>query len=161
MAEESSAVTLSVPPPALVRAVNPLLRVLLRIPVMGAAGKEFMVVRLKGRKTGQQYAIPVSAHWIDNDLYALSNALWKHNFRDGTAAEVLHGGRRTTMHGELIQDRSVVADLYRRSAEFYGVKKAQRMMGLKFRDQQTPSLKEFTEAVDQLHLAAIRFTPAG
>jgi hypothetical protein len=64
------------------------------------------------------------------------------------------------MHGELIQDRAVVADLYRRCSESYGVKQAERMMGLKFRDQQIPSLEDFTAAVDQDHLAAIRLTPA-
>ncbi len=32
----------------------------------------------------------------------------------GAAAQVLHDGKTTTMHGELIRDRSAVADLYRR-----------------------------------------------
>jgi hypothetical protein len=64
------------------------------------------------------------------------------------------------MHGELIADRSVVADLYRRCSESYGVKGAQRRMGLKFRDQAIPTLEEFTEAVEQNQLTAIRLTPA-
>jgi hypothetical protein len=34
------------------------------------------------------------------------------------------------------------------------------MIGLKFRDQRIPTLEEFTEAVGQIHLAAIRLTPA-
>ena len=75
--------------------------------------------------------------------------------------QVLHDGKTTTMRGELIQDRAVVADLFRRCAESYGVKRAQRMMGLTFRDEQIPTLEEFTEAVDREHLAAIRLTPAG
>jgi hypothetical protein len=33
------------------------------------------------------------------------------------------------------------------------------MMGLKFRDQQIPSLKEFTEAAARDHTVAIRLTP--
>ena len=61
------------------------------------------------------------------------------------------------MRGELIEDRSVVADLYRHCSESYG---AQRMIGLKFREQRIPTLEEFTEAVDQNHLAAIRLAPA-
>jgi len=64
------------------------------------------------------------------------------------------------MHGELIQDRSVVAGLYRRCTESYGVKGAQPRMGLKFRDQRIPTLEEFAEAVEQNQLAAIRLTPA-
>jgi hypothetical protein len=140
--------------------VNPILRLVLRTPVLGAAVKQLMVVSFNGRKTGKQYAIPLSAHRIDNDLYALTGAPWKHNFRDGAAAQVLHDGKTTTMHGDLIQDPSVVADLYRRCSESYGVKGAQRMIGVKFRDHRIPTLEEFTEAVEQNHLAAIRLTPA-
>jgi hypothetical protein len=41
-----------------------------------------------------------------------------------------------------------------------GARKAQRNMGLKFRDAGVPSLKEFRQAVDENKLVAIRFTPA-
>jgi hypothetical protein len=53
------------------------------------------------------------AHRIDNYLYALTGAPWQRNFRDGAPAEVFHDGKTTTTHGDLIQDYSVVADLYR------------------------------------------------
>jgi hypothetical protein len=39
------------------------------------------------------------------------------------------------MHGELIQDSAIVTDLYLKCVQSYGVKRAQRMMGVKFRDQ--------------------------
>jgi hypothetical protein len=158
---EQHAITVSHPPPLLLKTVNPMLRLLLRTPLMGPAGKQLMVVTFKGRKTGRQYSIPVSAHQIDNNLYALTGAPWKANFRDGATAQVLHDGKTTSMRGELIHDRAAVADLYRRSVETYGVKGAQRMMGMKFRDQQMPTLEDFTEAVDREHLAGIRFTAAG
>jgi hypothetical protein len=120
-----------------------------------------MVLSFTGRKSGRRYSVPVSAHQIDNNLYALTGAPWKHNFRDGATAEVLHNGKTSTVHGELITDPAVVADLSRRCAESYGVKRAQRMMGLKFRDQRIPTLEEFTDAVARDHLVAIRLTPAG
>jgi hypothetical protein len=63
------------------------------------------------------------------------------------------------MRCELIEETSVVADLYRRCAESYGVKGAQRMMGLKFRDERIPTLEEFTEAAQRDRLAAVRLTP--
>ena len=159
MTEQSSAITVSHPPDAILHAVNPILRFLLRTPVMGAARKQLMVVSFNGRKTGRRYAIPLSAHQIDNSLYALTGAPWRLNFRNGATAEVLHDGKTTMMHGELIEDRSVLADLYRRRSESYGVKGAQRMIGLKFRDQRIPTLEDFTEAVEANHLAAIRLTP--
>lgn len=161
MTEQSPAVTVAHPPEAMLRALNPIMRLLLRTPVAGSVRKQFMVLTVRGRKSGRQYAIPLSAHRIDNDLYAMTDAAWKHNFRDGATADVLYDGKTTTMRGELIQDRAVVADLFRRCAESYGVKRAQRMMGLKFRDERIPTLEEFTEAVDRERLAAIKLTPVG
>ncbi len=152
-------VTVSHPPAAVVRAINPLLRFLLRTPVIGSARKAMMVLSFTGRKSGQRYSIPVSAHVIDHDLYALTDAAWRLNFRGGASAEVLHDGKTTTMHGELIEDPSTVAVLSRRCAEAYGVKGAQRMMGLKFRDQRMPIVAEFAEAAKANHVGAIRLTP--
>ncbi|HUO37531.1 MAG TPA: hypothetical protein VMU34_06715 [Mycobacterium sp.] len=160
MTEQSEAVVVSHPPAALLRFVNPTLRFVLRTPLGGAARHQLMVVSFTGRKTGRQYSVPVSAHRIDNNLYALVGAPWKRNFRGGATAEVLLDGKSMTMRGELIEDPSVVADLYWRCAESYGASRAQRMMGLKFRGQRVPTLEEFTQAVERNGLAAVRLTPA-
>jgi hypothetical protein len=160
MAEQSYAIDFGHPPSALLRLVNPLLSALLRTPLAGPAGKQLMVLGFTGRKTGRQYSIPVSAHVIDNDLYALTGAAWKQNFRGGAAAQVVYDGKKTAMRGELIRDRAVVSDLFLKCAQSYGAKRAQRMTGLKFREQRIPTLEEFAEAVDRMHLAAIRLTPA-
>ncbi len=133
---------------------------LLRTPLAGPARKQLMVLSFTGRKTGRPYSIPLSAHIIDDDLYALCSATWKQNFRGGTPAEVVYDGKTTAMHGELIRDRATVAGLYLKCVRSYGPQRAQRMMGVKFRDQEIPTLEEFTEAVDRLHLAAVRLTPA-
>jgi hypothetical protein len=119
-----------------------------------------MVVSFTGHKSGRHYSIPLSAHLIDNILYAMTAATWKYNFRDGATAHVLHDGKTRTLHGKLITDNALVADLYSRLAESYGVKRAERSMGLKFPHQHIPTRDDFAEAVDRLHLAAIRFTPA-
>jgi hypothetical protein len=161
MTEQSPAVIVSHPPDAILRLVNPILRFLLRTPILGGAREQLMVVSFNGRKTGRRYSVPVGAHRIDDQLYALVGAPWKRNFRDGATADVLLNGKSAAMRGELIEDRSVVADLYHRGAESYGAKTAQRSMGLKFRDQRIPTLEEFTEAVHENHLAAIRFSTAG
>jgi hypothetical protein len=161
MTEQSAAVTISHPPAAILRLVNPVLGYLLRTPVAGSAREQMMVLSFNGRKSGRRYSIPLSAHQIDNALYALTSAPWKQNFRDGLQAEVLHNGKTTSMHGELIRDRAIVADLSHRCAESYGVKRAQRMMGLKFRDQRIPTVEEFADAVDREHIAAVKLTPAG
>lgn len=142
------------------RAVNPLMRFLLRTPFGGGLRKQFMVLSFKGRKTGRDFVLPVSAHHIDGELYALVGGPWKLNFTGGAAASVLYDGRETAMRGELIDDRALTADLFHRCAESYGVKRAQRMIGLKFRDDRIPTLEEFTEAIEVNKLAAIKFTPS-
>jgi hypothetical protein len=47
-----------------------------------------------------------------------------------------------------------------RCATAYGVKRAQRVIGLKFRDDRMSTLAEFTEAIEVNKLATIRFTAA-
>ena len=142
------------------RIVNPLLRFLLRTPLAGAARKQLMVLSFTGRKTGRAYSIPLSAHVIDDQLYALTGASWKQNFRGGADAQVVYDGKTTAMHGELLRDRETVSDLYQRCAESYGVQRAQRMIGLKYREQRIPTREEFAEAVGRLHLGAVRLSPA-
>jgi hypothetical protein len=160
MTEQQPAVTVSHPPATVLRVVNPLLRVLLRTPVMGPARKAMMVLSFTGRKSGRHYSVPVSAHQLDGVLYAIAGAAWRLNFRGGGDAEVLHDGKTTGMRGELIEDPATVAELARRCAEGYGVKGAQRTMGLKFRDDRIPTVEEFTEAARTHHLGAVRLTPA-
>jgi hypothetical protein len=160
MTEQSPAVSVSHPPEGLLRVVNPALKLLLRTPLAGPARKQFMVLSFTGRKSGNPYSLPVSAHRIDNQLYALAGAAWARNFRGGRAAEVLHNGKTTKMNGELIEDPAIVADLSHRLAESYGVKQAQRMMGLAFRDQRIPTVEEFKEAAERERIVAVRLTPA-
>ena len=71
MTEHTPAVTISHPPAAILRVVNPALRFLLRTPLAGPAGKTMMVLNFTGRKSGRRYSVPVSAHQIGGDLYAL------------------------------------------------------------------------------------------
>lgn len=159
MTEQSGAITISHPPEALLRIVNPIIKMALHTPFAGPARNQLMVVDFTGRKSGRHYSIPLSAYVIDGILYAMTGATWKANFRDGATAQVLHDGKKTTMRGELLTDKAHVTDLYTRCAESYGAKRAERAMGLGFRDHQMPSHDDFAQAVEQLGLRAIRFTP--
>ena len=160
MTDQSNPITISHPPAVFLRVVNPILKLLLHTPFAGAARNQLMVVDFTGRKSGRPYSIVLSAHVIDGVLYAMTGATWKSNFRDGATAQVLHAGKTTTMRGELITDKAHVADLYARCAESYGVKRAERVMGIGFRDHQLPTRDQFAEAFDELNLRAIRLTAA-
>jgi hypothetical protein len=159
MTDQSPAVSISHPPEGFLRAVNPAVKFLLGTPLAGGLRRQMMVLNFKGRKSGRQFSIPVSAHRLDGTLYALASAGWTANFRDGANADVLWDGKRTTMRGELIRDPATVADLSHRAAESYGAKTAQRMMGLKFRDNRVPTLEEFTEAAQRDGMRAVKLTP--
>jgi hypothetical protein len=159
MTNQSPAITVSHPPEGLLRAVNPALKFLLRTPLAGPMRKQLMVLSFTGRKSGNPYSVPVSAHLIDNQLYALAGAAWTKNFRGGRSAEVLLNGKSTKMNGELIVDPAVVSDLSHRLADSYGVKQAQRMMGLAFREQRIPTVEEFKEAAEREGIVAVKLTP--
>ena len=68
-------------------------------------------------------------------------------------------GKTRTMRGELITDRSAVAAICERVATSYGPKKAQRQMGMTFRDDRLPTAAEWEDAVDRMKIAAIKLTP--
>jgi len=50
------------------------MRGLLRSPAGGLMRRQFMVLRFFGRKTSRRYDIPVVAHRLDGELYALTDA---------------------------------------------------------------------------------------
>ncbi len=160
MTDQTPAVAVSHPPEGLLRAVNPALKLFLRTPLAGPMRKQLMVLSFTGRKSGNQYSIPVSAHLIDNQLFALAGAAWTKNFRGGRPAEVLLNGKTTKMNGELIVDPAVVSDLSLRLANSYGVKQAQRMMGLAFREQRIPTVEEFRETAEREGIVAVKLAPA-
>lgn len=158
MAEQSAAIDIAHPPEILLRVVNPVLRRVLRTPLGGRIA-EFMLVDFTGRKSGRRFSVPVSAHHLDGVRYVVLEAQWKYNFRDGADAQVCHLGTKTAMRGRLITEPGAVVDIVCRLSESYGPKKAQRTMGMKFRDDRVPTVAEWEEAVPRLKIAAIELTP--
>ena len=65
MTEQSNPISISHPPDAVLRVVNPIIKFLLHTPFAGAARHQFMVVDFTGRKSGRPYSIVLSAHLID------------------------------------------------------------------------------------------------
>lgn len=157
MTEQSATIGAAHPPEAMLKVVNTTLKRVLRTP-LGALIGDFMLVSFTGRKSGKQYATPVSAHQLDGDLYVVLEAQWKYNFRDGADAQVSYRGKTRTMRGELITDRAAVAAIAERIATSYGAKKAQRQMGMTFPDDRLPTIAEWEDAADRLKIAAIKLT---
>src|SRR6266566_5711132 len=146
------------PPAAMMRVGNPVMRGLLRSPAGGPMRRQFMVLRFFGRRTGRRYDIPVVAHRQDGGLYALTDAPWRNNFRGGADVEVTLDGYVIRMRGQLLDAPETVAPLYARAVDHFGVKRAQRMLGLKIDTPGTPAAEALAEAARRYHLGAIQFT---
>jgi len=116
------------------------------------------VLRFFGRRTGRRYDVPVVAHRLDGELYALTDAAWRNNFRGGADVEVTLDGHVTRMRGQLLDDPEAVAPLYARAIDQFGVKRARRMLGLKIHTPGTPAPGALAEAAQRYHLRAIRLT---
>ena len=159
MTNQNAAVYPSHPPEPIMRLMNSLLPRLLRTPLAGGARKQFMVLGFNGRKSGRRFTITVSAHLIDEVLYALAGSVWTVNFRGGGPADILYDGKtkpdRRAHRGPRGGGR-IVPPL----RDGVRVSRAQRMMGVKFRDPRVPTLEEFRAAVVENNFVAIRFTPA-
>ena len=155
--EDQPAVAVAHPPQSLLDLVNRVLKVALKTPLGGLAG-DFMLVAFTGRKSGKRYATPVSVHVLDGALYVVLEAQWKYNFRDGADAQVSYRGKTRTMRGELITEPGAVADIADRIAKSYSPKKAQRQMGMAFRDGAYPTLEQWEESARRLKIAAIKLT---
>ena len=67
-------------------------------------------------------------------------------------------GHVTRMRGQLLDDPAEVAPLYAGAIDHFGVKRAQRMLGLKIHTPATPATEALAEAVQRYHLSAIRLT---
>lgn len=157
MTEPSAAIDAAHPPELMLKAINPALKQVLKTPLGSLIG-DFMLISFTGRKSGKRYSTPVSAHRLDGDLYVVLEAQWKYNFRDGADAQVSYRGKTRTMRGELITDRAAVAAICERVATSYGATKAQRQMGMTFRDDRLPSIAEWEDAADRMKIAAIKLT---
>lgn len=149
------------PPAALLHLINPVVRWLLRSPLGGPARKQVMVLRFTGRTSGRVYEVPVAAHRAGGDLYALTGAGWRLNFRGGADAEVYLDGRTSRMRGELLDDPETAAPVYARRIAELGVQRAPRVMGVKVNVPQPPTAEAIVPAVRHYHMAAVRLIPAG
>ncbi len=116
-------------PEKLSRALNPIMRVLLRSPVGRLVGR-FGLLEFQGRRTGRRYLVPVGLHGAPGDLVVFTPAKWSNNFAGGGPATLHHRGTSCAVRGVLVDNPSTVAERLRRQFEA-GTKP--RDVGLKVR----------------------------
>lgn len=155
MATDTPAVRSSPPPEWLIRIANPIVRGLLQSPLHALMGKKYAVLRVHGHKTGTEYALPVIWHDLNDEVYVLTGAGWRHNIGEATDIEITHAGRRMPKKAERMANPEAVARTYLRAVETYGPRRAKRMAGVAV-DAERAGFEEMAGACADAPLAAIR-----
>ena len=155
----TSTVKRSVPPPALVKMGNPLVRVFLGSPLHGVLDDSVLVLHLTGRKTGRRYDIPVGYVDMEGKLTVVTVARWRVNLRGGADVEVTRHGCLRPMHALLDEDPASVAVSYQRMIDHIGWKKAQRQLGISLPGGRAPTLVELNDAAGEYGWSVITLTP--
>lgn len=117
------AVRLTPPPAAVVRAVNPGLRRLLRSPVAGFLPAPLAVLELTGRRSGRRLAVPVGLHDVgEAGPVVFTEGAWRHNFAGGRDVVVSRGAQRRSATGLLEEDPEAVARALGVAVQRYGAR---------------------------------------
>ena len=91
-----------------VRVINPVLRYLVLQCNLGSSGEQdvMRVLRVRGRKSGRTYDVPVRIAMLNEQRYILSmlgNSQWARNLRAESTAELIVGATIEPIHAEEIQ----------------------------------------------------------
>jgi hypothetical protein len=154
----TSTVKRSVPPPALVKMGNPVVRLFLGSPLHGVLDGSFLVLHLNGRKTGRRYDIPVGYVDMEGKLAVVTVAGWRVNLRGGAGVEVTLRGRRRPAHALLEEDAAAVAVSYQAMIDRLGWKKAQRQLGISLPGGRAPALLALSDAAGEYGWSVITLT---
>jgi hypothetical protein len=104
------------PPEGLVRAMNPIVRAVLRSP-LGRRIDALALIEHTGRRTGERRSVVAAWHELDGHGFVVTPAGWRANFTGGAPATVRHLGHTRTMTGTLVDDSAAVAETLRRLFE--------------------------------------------
>ena len=149
----------SVPPRALVKMGNPLVRMLLGSPLHEVLDDSFLTLHLTGRKTGRRYDIPVGYVDMEGKLAVVTIARWRVNLRGGAGVAVTLRGHLRPMHALLEEDPASVAVSYQAMINRIGWKKAQRQLGISLPGERAPTLVELNDAAREYGWSVITLTP--
>lgn len=98
------------PPQAVLRAVNPVMRLLLRSPLAARLPAAMAVLEFTGRRSGRRFVVPVGVHEVRGHRVVFTEARWRHNFAGGRDVTMQRGRLRRCGRGLLVEDPCAVAD---------------------------------------------------
>jgi hypothetical protein len=116
------------PPPAVLKAMNVVMKPLLRSP-LGKRVDGVMLLEFRGRRSGRAFRVPVNFHLVDGVPMAFTEAPWKHNFASKAPATVTHRGKKYRTTGTLVpMTTETMAAAIRKSLDTGG---SARRMGIR------------------------------
>ena len=158
------AVERAIPPALMVRVGNPVLTWLLSGRRRSAkVGQDLLILHVTGRRTGRVYSTPVSyQRQPDGRLLVLTSSTWRVNLR-GRPTPVEHTllGERIPATAELEERPAVVAEVYERLIEKFGLARAGRRLGIRINLDRAPTRDELAEASRREHLSVVHLDLAG
>ena len=104
----STAVRDALPPKAVGRVLNPVVRAFLCTPLARRIDG-LALLTFTGRRSGHRYRVPVGWHQAEGVPVVFTPSAWRVNFTDGSAVTVRHRGRVRQMIGTLVTDPNDVA----------------------------------------------------
>lgn len=151
------AVEENMPPAALLRVLNPVMKILLRSPLHRTVSSKLILLSVTGRRTGRTYTTPVGRHEFEGLLLVSASGGWRHNLRGGAPVRVTIDGRTREGYAELDEDPQNVAATFGALLERVGLDRA-RDLGLKVNVQRPPTIEEIQAALRRRAIARIRLS---
>ena len=143
-----------IPPPWVLRVVNPLLRALLRSPFHRPLSTHIMLISVTGRKTGRVYSVPVGRHEYDGTLLVSADGHWRHNIRGGAPVTLTLDGRERAAYAVLDEDADAVATAFSTLLNRYG-RIGRLILGLRINVERPPTRDEIKPAVTGRAIARV------
>jgi hypothetical protein len=141
------------PPKSILRAVNPLMKAVLRSPLHRLLSGKLMLLTMTGRKSGRTYTLPVWRHQsADGDLLISAGGNWRHNLRGGTDVRVRLAGRDHAGRAVLEVDSAQTVELFKEMLERSGA----RALAVKVNVSGSPTAEEIAPAMRERGVAYLK-----
>ena len=145
------------PPAVLFKLVNPLMNFLLRSPLHGLVDSRLLLLRWRGRKTGQAYTIPVGYQQAGTTITLFTFSGWQANFREPHPVMVKLNGKWQAGTGVIRGDERKTATFIARAAA-EGGQAAYRRFRMEVKGERAPTIDELIPEVRKRKLVLVTIT---
>ncbi len=149
-------ITRSAPNPSLTRIVNPAVKVAVTRG-WGPLTDQLMVLHWTGRKTGTAYSTPIARHEHHGQLFSITQAGYKHNFRGGAPVELVLDGHRRPFTATAVDSPEIVGQRMRALLDILGPKRGARALATKIDGD--PTIEELATYASNQGTVFLDFEP--